>query len=95
VKLKGCKVVDKSKADDVRIGEPYLVLELCHDRRELLGSITVVQSIPGREGTLTWRYKAPYGIIDAGQLRDLTSRVAKVVEDATVTWTGVQGVLGG
>jgi hypothetical protein len=70
------------------------VLELCHDPGKLHGAVSVIQSIPGREGTLTWRYKAPYGIIDASQLRDLASRVAKTVEDATVAFTGAQEVLG-
>lgn len=71
----------------------FLALELVQDRNKEKGSISVVVSIPGREGTFTKRWAAPSGRISVSQATDMIGYVAMCANNALLAWTGVQGEL--
>jgi hypothetical protein len=76
-------------------GRKFLVLELVHESSRTDGCIAILATIPGRQGSLSRRYAAPYGVLDESQLEDLAAAVGKQVQDAVVTWAGIQGRLQG
>lgn len=81
------------KQDERLTGNVFLVLELVHDRSERYGGVSLVASVPGREGTYGRRWKAPYGILSEAQAADLAAHLTKQAMDALVLFTGVQTTL--
>lgn len=77
----------------IRAGRVLLCIELCHDVTAD-GSVQLVTSIPGREGTLTHRWRAHSGRLNDHQLSDVQLRLCQVVLDALLaSGSGVQQTL--
>ena len=56
-------------------------------------SYLLVQSLPGREGTLTKRWRTANGLLTPSESQDLAFHVAQVVVSAIVCSEGVQTAL--
>jgi hypothetical protein len=69
------------------------VIEIYHNPDKVGGGVGYLLSLPSREDVTEKEWNAPLGILSPAQLQDLSANVAVVVEDAVVTWSGVQGVL--
>lgn len=82
------------KPSERALGQVFLVLELCHDRTKTNGGVTLIASIPGREGTYTQSWEAPYGVLEEGQVIDLGARASALIMDGVISWSGSQQVLG-
>jgi hypothetical protein len=66
----------------------YLVVELARSRTPDLGGWTVLASIPGREGTLSYQWLTPTGLLSEGQLADVAHRLVSLVDDAVFVVDG-------
>lgn len=70
-----------------------MVLELEHAPRGPHAGITVLLSVPGRDGTYQRTWHASNGLLDAEALKDLLAWVQLSCTHALERWTGVQEVL--
>lgn len=67
----------------------FLVLELIQD----IGPspcVAVVASLPGREGTLTKKWKTVQGLLNSRQVADLQGWIHTSVANSLLAWLGVQ-----
>lgn len=77
----------------VRSGKTLLCVEVLQDSHSE-GSVALVVSLPGREGTLAKTWRCPGGRPDEAQLVDLQTWASKLLLDALLlSGTGIQGRL--
>jgi hypothetical protein len=76
--------------DDVSV---FMVLELEHRPRGPHAGITVLLSVPGRDGTFERTWHATNGLLDGLEVEDMIAWIALSSRHALQRWTGVQEVL--
>lgn len=75
------------------IGHTFAVYELALVQDNQGCRVSVVASVPGREGAFTRTWKNTSGALSPAQLNDITAFVSRCVGDAIILKAGVQGVL--
>lgn len=70
-----------------------MVLEMEHAARGPHAGITVLLSVPGRDGTFSRTWHASNGLLDALALKDMLVWIQLSCTNALERWTGVQEVL--
>lgn len=70
-----------------------LALEVGIEARERPREVVVIESIPGREGTLTRSWRLTEGRLDGPQVDDLAGWLLSAVTTAIATRIGVQETL--
>lgn len=71
----------------------FMVLELEHAMRGPHAGVTVLLSLPGRDGTFSRTWHASNGLLDELSVKDMLAWIELSSRHALQRWTGIQETL--